>query len=62
MHLDSFWSRATGTIRGNRDKTRHYVDLSSHSVHDGPFLGFDHCGYEVAIAMLLYSTNAGKIH
>lgn len=26
------------------------------------FQVFDHCGYEVAIIMLLYFTNLGKIH
>ena len=38
------------------------VWLNGPFIHEGPFPNFDHCGYEVAIIMLLYSTNTGKLH
>ena len=65
MNLDAFWSRSSSTIRGNRDKVRQMlsfsdiVGLNGPFRHEGPFPNFDHCGYEVAICMLLYSTNTG---
>ena len=68
MNLDAFWSRASSTSRGNRDKVRQMlsfsdiVGLNGPFRHEGPFPNFDHCGYEVAIGMLLYSTNTGKLH
>ena len=66
MILDAFWSRASPTVRGNRDNARmamelsRLVGLSGTAVHDGPLPDYDHCGYEVAIQMLLKSRSPGK--
>jgi hypothetical protein len=62
-NLDAFWSRAEDTVNGNRDKLANTLTLSSlvglrggPCVHDGPYPDYDHCGYEVAINMLLLSS------
>jgi hypothetical protein len=65
-NLDAFWSRASSTVRGNRDKVKASLDLLSSVGLSGPyeavgtFPSFDHCGYEVAITMLLASQRPGK--
>jgi hypothetical protein len=65
-NLDSFWSRATDTVRGNRDKTKMGIDFSRSVGLEGPYLHegslppHDHCGYEVAIQMLLNSRRPGR--
>jgi hypothetical protein len=66
MDLDAFWSRSTDTINGHRGKLEHSLKLSKlvglegpyH--HEGPMPTYDHCGYEVAIQMLLNSRSPGK--
>jgi hypothetical protein len=66
MILDVFWSSATPTVQGNRDKLAMglrlslMVGLKGPFVHEGPLPDYDHCGYEVAIEMLLYSKQEGK--
>ena len=66
MNLDAFWSWATATVKGNMGKSRQMVyfsetvGLSGPFIHEGPFPNFDHCGYEVAINMILHSTNRGR--
>jgi hypothetical protein len=67
MNLDVFWSRASSTVSGHKDNLRRglkfseMVGLQGPYVHRGPLPGYDHCGYEVAIQMLLYSrSNTGK--
>jgi hypothetical protein len=66
MNLDTFWSRASDTVNGNRDKLSDMLNLSKlvglegPCVHDGPYPDFDHCGYEVAINMLLMSRRPGR--
>jgi hypothetical protein len=66
MNLDAFWSRAQDTVHGNRDKMADKLSLSQlvglkgPCVHDGPYPDFDHCGYEVAIDMLLMSRQTGR--
>jgi hypothetical protein len=66
MNLDAFWSRAVDTVNGNRGtlaaklKLSELVGLQGPCVHDGPFPDYDHCGYELAIDMLLMSRQAGK--
>jgi hypothetical protein len=53
-------------VLGNRDKLAdklslsHLVGLKGPYVHDGPYPDYDHCGYEVAIDMLLMSRRPGK--
>jgi hypothetical protein len=65
VNLDAFWSRASDTVAGNRDKLRlgmrmsELVGLDGPYVQDGPLPSFDHCGYEVAVQMLLYSRRSG---
>ena len=55
-----------GTVRGNCDKLRMGTDLSAlvglsgGFVHKGPMPIYDHCGYKMAIQMLLYSRRPGK--
>jgi hypothetical protein len=59
INLDAFWSRASPTVKANRDKTKLALELSKSVGLEGPFVfttcmpPFDHCGYEVAIQMLL---------
>ena len=66
MNLDAFWSRATGTVNGQRDKLALAIKLSGlvglkgPCKHEGPLPDFDHCGYEAAIDMLLYSKRPVK--
>lgn len=67
INLDSFWSRATSTVVANRDKTRRGLTLSESLGLKGPYEhtatslpDFDHCGYEVAIQMVLDSTSPGR--
>jgi hypothetical protein len=67
MNLDAFWSRSSNTINGHRGKLEHSLKLSKlvgllegpHQ-HEGPMPPYDHCGYEVAIQMLLNSRNPGR--
>ena len=66
MNLDAFWSRARSTVDGQRSKLAlgikfsGYVGLDGPYVHMGPLPSFDHCGYETAIQMLLYSLGKGR--
>jgi hypothetical protein len=66
INLDTFWSRATGTVKGNRDKIDMAINLSK-TVHLlGPYKAIgpnpenDHYGYEVAIEMVLQFRCPGK--
>ena len=64
--LDSFWSRASSTVNGNALKTRLQIEMSELVGLEGPFdqLGtlplHDHCGYEVAVGMAIYSRRPGR--
>jgi hypothetical protein len=66
MNLDTFWSRAPDTVKGNKDKLADMLKLSQlvglqgPCVHDGPYPDYDHCGYEVAIDILLMSRRPGR--
>ena len=66
MNLDSFWSRAPYTVKGNRDRLAVQVRLSElmglegPSLHNGPYPDYDHVGYEVALEMLLLSRQPGR--
>jgi hypothetical protein len=64
--LDAFWSRAKTTVRGNRDKVAQAIKISQtvgllgpYEAH-GPLPEFDHCGYEVAIEMVIQSRQPGR--
>jgi hypothetical protein len=66
MNLDAFWSRASPTVNGNRDrllfgiKMSKVVGLHGPYLHDGPMPSYNHCGYVVAIQMLLHSRQPGR--
>ena len=66
MNLDAFWSSESVTVLGNKGKINMSLKLSAlvglqgPYLHDGPFPAYDHCGYEVAIQMLLYSKRKGR--
>ena len=66
MNLDAFWSRATSTVLGNRDKVKKMCEhssrfgLSGPFVSSGPYPSYDHCGYEVALEMLMHSIRPGR--
>ena len=63
--LDAFWSRATTTVASNTALIRQGLRHSSGIGLEGPYLppgplpGFDHCGYEVALQMVLASLERG---
>jgi hypothetical protein len=65
INLDAFWSRAAATVRGNKDKLAEGLQmlaaagLSGPYKTDGPLPEFDHCGYEVAVQMVLESRKKG---
>ena len=64
--LDSFWSRGSSTIEGYVRLARLQLNLSDQLGLEGPFSlkspmpTHDHCGYELAISMVLYSTRPGR--
>lgn len=66
INLDVFWSSSSATVNGNRDKLvlgfrlSRLVGLEGPCILEGPLPAFDHCGYDVAIQMLLYSKRPGK--
>ena len=65
-NLDAFWSSASSTVEGNMRKTKLALNFSSRLglkgpySQDGPLPNYDHCGYEVAIQMLMNSLNKGR--
>jgi hypothetical protein len=66
VNLDAFWSRMTSTVTTNRDKVRSGLKLSESVGLKGPYMAttafphWDHCGYEVAIQMVLASLKPGR--
>jgi len=66
MTLDSFWSRETSTVKSNLRKAKTMIECANTIGLPGPFLvsspplPFDHCGYQVAIIILLLSRRPGK--
>jgi hypothetical protein len=66
MILDAFWSRASSTVRSNAKVIQRGCELSASLGLDPPYLepgplpSFDHCGYGVAIQMLLASQEPGR--
>jgi hypothetical protein len=65
-NLDAFWSRASSTVKGNKDradnaiKLAKLVGLEGPFQHEGPFPEGDHCGYQTAILMLMNSRRPGR--
>jgi len=66
MNLDAFWSRASTTVGNNLRLARNLINLpksvglSPPFVSHGPMPDFDHCGYKVAVSMLLMSLKPGR--
>ena len=64
--LDAFWSRARSTVDANTAKAREAVALSRSmgmrgaAEAPGPLPKTDHCGYEVAIQIVVSSLGAGR--
>jgi hypothetical protein len=67
INLDAFWSWTQGTVEGNGDKVYFAINLSNtvlgllgpYEVHV-PLPEIDHCGYKVAIEMILHSHGSGS--
>ena len=65
INLDACWSRATSTVSGNASQVRQGLRLSASIGLEGPYYPpgplprHDHCGYEVAIQMVLASLESG---
>jgi hypothetical protein len=68
VNLDSFWSRATRTVDGTRQLVNRGLALSRMVGASGPYCEpgpmplTDHCGYEVAVQMVLDSRGQGVYH
>ena len=66
VNLDAFWSRASSTVISNANKMEQALRLSELVGLTGPYLPpgplppNDHCGYEVAVQIVLASRNGGK--
>lgn len=64
--LDAFWSRTKSTVNGNTSGLRTGLELSQLCelegpyVHHGPLPDHDHCGYELAVQMVLLSRRPGR--
>jgi hypothetical protein len=66
--LDAFWSRAEGTVVSHARHVQKGINLADFIGIDPPFVpvgplpAFDHCGYGMAILILLKSREKGKYH
>ena len=66
VNLDAFWSRATSTVRSNKDRIKSGLSLSLTLGLQGPYSFYgttdeiDSSGFEVAIQMVMASRKAGK--
>ena len=66
--LDAFWSRSPSTVKAHSALVRKGISLAESVGLDppyaepGPLPPFDHCGYVVAIQVLLKSREAGRYH
>ena len=64
--LDGFWSRATGTVEPNARRLNSMMNLANEYgfwapiAEPGPLPSFDHCGYRVAVLMVLESLKPGR--
>ena len=65
--MDAFWSQASGTVQKNASRARLMIDSSESVGLSGPFVyrgelpWRDHCGYEVAVNILLHLRRSGKL-
>ena len=66
VNLDAFWSSTSNTVEGNMRKIKLALKFSAKLglkgpyLQDGPLPSHDHCGYEVAVQMLMNSLNKGR--
>ena len=66
INLDAFWARQRRTVRENTSRVKMILQSSKTLGLDGPFEHpgpcppYDHCGYELAINMLMHSRRPGK--
>jgi hypothetical protein len=66
INLDAFWSRARSTVEANAAKTREGLRISRRLGLAGPYLdpgplpSHDHCGYEVALQIVVSSLDSGR--
>lgn len=66
INLDACWSRASSTVNANTYKVREGLKISLGMGMKGPYLNpgplprHDHCGYEVAIQMVVASLEPGR--
>ena len=66
INLDAFWSRSRTTVNSNAISARMQLKFSASVGLKAPFVHtqalplFDHCGYKVAIGLILYSTRSGR--
>jgi hypothetical protein len=64
--LDAFWSRARSTVASNTRTFQEMISMSASLGFEppyespGPLPGYDHCGYKVALLMVVKSTKAGR--
>jgi hypothetical protein len=66
VNLDAFWSRARSTVEANSAKVREGLKISARLGLPGPYLdpgplpAHDHCGYEVALQIVVSSLESGR--
>ena len=66
MNLGALWSRARSTVAQNTMRVKQTIKFSKALgllgpyEHQGPYPCNDHCGYEVALAVLAHSRNPEK--
>jgi hypothetical protein len=66
VNLDAFWSRARSTVEANASKVREGLRISERLGLLGPYLDpgplpdHDHCGYEVALQIVVASLDSGR--
>ena len=67
-NLDAFWSRSSATVNRNRNLINQQLSLSERLglkgpfLHEGPMPSHDHCGFEIAVSMLLKSKDTNGKH
>ncbi len=66
ISLDAFWSRASSTVKSNKDRIKSGLSLSNQLGLEGPYQfegntsGLDTTGYEIALQIVLASRKPGR--
>ena len=66
INLDAMWSRSSSTVKENTRRIKQTIQLCKSVGLEGPFEHTepypfrDHCGYEVAAAMVIHARRPGK--